>query len=242
MNYDNPELQDRLAAEYVLGTLRGRARRRFESLLASRPALRQAVGDWEARLLPLAASLAPEEPPPRVWQRIERQLFRAESAEQAGQGGGWFGRLWASAGVWRTVAAGSVIVALLLGYSALRMQPPLPGAAQIALLQDDKGQPAVLMQFSPGAAGADTVEVSLTPLQRPAAQSTHSHELWAIAPGGVPRSLGLLPPAIGGRMKVPVALLASADLTLAVSVEPVGGSPTGGPTGPVILQGKLRTY
>ena len=32
MNYEQAELLDRLAAEYVLGTLRGAARRRFARL------------------------------------------------------------------------------------------------------------------------------------------------------------------------------------------------------------------
>ena len=41
MNYTRPELADRLASEYVLGTLQGRARRRFEALLPAHPALQQ---------------------------------------------------------------------------------------------------------------------------------------------------------------------------------------------------------
>ncbi|MBC7991924.1 MAG: hypothetical protein H7Z15_01600, partial [Rhizobacter sp.] len=71
MDYSRPELVDRLAAAYVAGTLRGAARRRFVSLMRSHPGLRSAVQAWEARLMPLTASLAPVPPPPRVWQRIE---------------------------------------------------------------------------------------------------------------------------------------------------------------------------
>jgi anti-sigma-K factor RskA len=54
--YANPELRDRLAAEFVLGTLRGRARARFQSLMRYDPALREAVAFWEARLTPLATA------------------------------------------------------------------------------------------------------------------------------------------------------------------------------------------
>ncbi len=52
--YKNPELRDRLAAEYVLGTLTWRARSRFQSLMRYDRDLRQTVADWEARLVPLA--------------------------------------------------------------------------------------------------------------------------------------------------------------------------------------------
>ena len=67
-SYKNPQLRDKLAAEYVLGTLRGRARARFESLLRYDPALRRTVADWEARVTPLAAAASEITPPPRVWR------------------------------------------------------------------------------------------------------------------------------------------------------------------------------
>ena len=53
MNLLHAELADRLAAEYVLGTLTGGARRRFDALLPAHPALRRAVAGWETRLLPI---------------------------------------------------------------------------------------------------------------------------------------------------------------------------------------------
>ena len=74
MNLDRPELAERLAAEYVAGTLRGPARRRLEALLPGHPVLRQAVQDWQDRLLPLTAALDEVAPPERVWRRIEARL------------------------------------------------------------------------------------------------------------------------------------------------------------------------
>ena len=49
MNILHAELADRLAAEYVLGTLNGGARRRFDALLPAHPVLRDAVAGWEKR-------------------------------------------------------------------------------------------------------------------------------------------------------------------------------------------------
>ena len=66
MNYDRPELIDRLAAQYVLGSLRGAARDRFERLIAQHPDIAQRVGLWERRLAPVAYGLAPVAAPAAV--------------------------------------------------------------------------------------------------------------------------------------------------------------------------------
>jgi len=63
--YNNPQLREKLAAEYVIGTLRGRARARFQALLRYDPGLRAIVVEWEARLSPLAAAAAGIAPPAR---------------------------------------------------------------------------------------------------------------------------------------------------------------------------------
>ncbi|HSI58836.1 MAG TPA: hypothetical protein VLA16_14855, partial [Ideonella sp.] len=78
MDYGRNPLADRLAAEYVLGTLRGRARHRFETLLPAHPALRWAVARWQDMLLPLAASVKPVEPSAAVWTGIEARLFATQ--------------------------------------------------------------------------------------------------------------------------------------------------------------------
>ena len=73
MKSANRELLDRLAAEYVLGTLRYRARRRFERWLLS-PQVGAIVKAWEDRLAGLEPQLAPVTPPAVVWQGIEDRL------------------------------------------------------------------------------------------------------------------------------------------------------------------------
>ncbi len=77
MRYRQAELQERLAGEYVLGTLHGRARQRFEHLLAEIPELADRVAAWQARLEPLDEELAPVTPPAEVWDGIEARLGAA---------------------------------------------------------------------------------------------------------------------------------------------------------------------
>jgi len=63
MRYRNtPELQARLAAEYVPGTLRGRTRERFRGWMREDAALRRVVSEWAARLAPMTEAVAPVGP------------------------------------------------------------------------------------------------------------------------------------------------------------------------------------
>ncbi len=65
-------------------------------------------------------------------------------------------------------------------------------------------------------------------------------ELWAIAPGAKqPRSLGVIPPDGELRLGVLPPEL-SEGATLAISIEPLGGSPTQQPTGPVVFVGAVK--
>ena len=62
-------------------------------------------------------------------------------------------------------------------------------------------------------------------------------ELWAIGADGVPRALGLLARDGAGRVRVPAGV--TEGVTLAISIEPLGGSPKATPTGPVVATGTL---
>ena len=81
MKSANRELVDRLAAEYVLGTLRGRARRRFERWFVS-PQVGALVSAWEQRLAGLEPRLDPVTPPSTVWTAIENRLEFSKTHRQ----------------------------------------------------------------------------------------------------------------------------------------------------------------
>jgi quercetin dioxygenase-like cupin family protein len=90
MRYDNPELRDMLASEYVLGTLTGAARRRFERLVRDDTDLAGVVQEWERRLNLLNAELAPIMPPAglksAIEQRIGQGTFRDGFSIRANEG------------------------------------------------------------------------------------------------------------------------------------------------------------
>ena len=67
----HPELLDKLAASYAVGTLRGGARRRFESLAREQAPVRAAALIWQARIGSVAELQTPIAPNPVVWTRIK---------------------------------------------------------------------------------------------------------------------------------------------------------------------------
>ena len=118
MDYSRPELTDRLAAEYVLGTLRGPARRRLQSLLPAHPALRGAVDAWQRRLLPMAAQVMPVQPDAKVWLALQSRLFGdARGRDSAPAAPGW----WQGLALWRGLTG--TALAAVLGMAVLLGQP-----------------------------------------------------------------------------------------------------------------------
>jgi anti-sigma-K factor RskA len=233
MDYAKPELADALAAQYVTGTLRGRARRRFEALLGAHAALCTAVRRWQDRLMPLTTVLAPQTPPLRVWQGVERTLWPQLTAAAAPP---WWQRL----GFWRGASGAAGVAALAL--AVLLAMPPVQAPPIVVVLQGtgDAAQPPGSFVASFSADGRALVTRPLTPV---AMQNDRVLELWAVPPQGAPRSLGLISTngvTVIARDKLPQRVLDAANTSaLAVSVEPAGGSPTGAPTGPVVFAGKL---
>jgi anti-sigma-K factor RskA len=222
MQYPTRELADRLAAEYVLGTLRGAARSRFERWLVSGDAshqamLQTAVRRWEDRLVQLADDVTPVQPSPRVWRAIEQRT--------TSRGAHTTWRAWA-------LAASVAIVALATWLWSVR-EPAVAWqpAAQLA----DAARPADLWRVDVDALGERLRLQAVAPY--PATERI-AHELWALpSNGGAPVSLGLLPQRGELVRELTAAQRAAlaAAAQFAVSREPAGGSPTGAPTGPVLV-------
>ncbi len=232
MDYSQPQLVDRLAAEYALGTLRGGARRRFESLLSAHPGLRAAARDWSDRLMPLSIALEPVQPSGEVWRRVSERIG-GDGLSTAGHGKPGRGA-WASLGFWRALSAFASIAAI--GMAVLLANPPaLAPPIVVVLAPTEAGGNAgagIVASIS-----GDRATLVTKPIVAVAARADRSLELWAVPTTGAPRSLGVLP--VGdGTVALRRDVLAGSD-TLAVTVEPVGGSPTGKPTGPIVYAGKF---
>lgn len=227
MNHrDHPALCDLLAAEYVLGTLKGGARRRFDGWLHGDAALRRTVAAWQERLVPLAEFAPPQSPGAHVWRGIERRLD-LEAPPQWWQF--WRGDPLAS---WRMLAGASTAVAVALAV-ALAVRQPAPRVDSFAALTDERARAALLVTADRRNRVIAIRTVGGTPVP-----DDRTLQLWAITRAGTPRSLGILDARGTATIALSDRALGGDVAMLAVSLEPKGGSPNpNAPTGPVLYKG-----
>lgn len=230
----NDNLREKLASEYVLGTLRGGARRRFEQWLRDDAALGRSVAEWQDRLHPMAEFAPPAQPSPQVWQAIEKELNLQAAGGKRSRRSFWLGlrddlKFWRGLGMVSTALATILMTVLLTRLP----EPGMPTPSYVATLSDNKAQPVAVIT---GDARRRQLTVKVVTQQAVAADK--SLELWAIPKEGAPRSLGLI--AADGSVTLPLPENATPQSApvLAISLEPKGGSPNpDGPTGPVLYKG-----
>jgi anti-sigma-K factor RskA len=226
------DLAHALAAEYVLGTLRGRARGRFEAMMRADPVLADLVQRWEGWMTPLAQRVPPVDPPARVWQAIASRIapVRAASAPAAGDS------FWSSIAFWRPfglIAGGAA--AMLTAFVLYISTGPRGEPMFVAVLTSSSSVPmGVVSMHSPNLLRVRMVK----PWKVPAGKSL---ELWVMPMQGAPRSLGLVRNEAGDTMMRirPSDPRVQGAKALAISLEPEGGSPTQQPTGPMLCSGMI---
>ncbi len=221
---------DMLAAEYALGTLPAGERAATAMRARDDVALAAAIEAWERRLGPLAETVAPRDAPAGVWKKIEARI--------AADGDGNVVNMERRLRRWRTAAitASALAASLILFVGVREFAQPKADRTLVAVLQKDPQSPAFLVSVDLDKRQLTIRAVAAKP------EPGKSYELWLVHDDlKTPRSLGLV-----GAQPVTVSPTLAAyapnvieDATLAVSLEPPGGSPTGAPTGPVLWSGKL---
>lgn len=223
-------------AEYVLGTLDATERRELERAMLTDPSLGAEVRRWEDWLAGLNEVIPEVAPSAETWTHIARRLKPEATPAPADvtDFAAFRATLRRSRARWRTATLvfGSLAAGLALFIATERLQPRAP--SYLAVVNRGGDLPALIVHVD---MASDTVSVRSVGAETPANRVL---ELWYIAAGQAPRSVGLL-----DRPETRAALPAiarsgdPAGATFAVSVEPVGGSTTGAPTGPVVYSGKL---
>ena len=238
----HPELLDRLAAEYALGTMHGGARRRFQALMRQHVIVTQAVARWDERLTPMSAQL-PEMPPgDAMWSRIEQRAFGSSGStapsppalqrsvappERRAAAPTWWQRLFAP------LPAGALAFGLMLGVAAPTVfqllqtegyDAQLPESYVGVLATADGRQGLIVSSLRRGRA------LDLKVIQAVPVPAGSVAVLWTLDAQGRPQAVGPLPPLPAGGF-VSVALPRVADelfaraVELAVTVEPAGSLP-----------------
>jgi anti-sigma-K factor RskA len=238
----NQRLQHQLAAEFVLGTLRGGARRRFNTWLQTDPHLQQIVREWQAHLMPMMEFSTPKVPQVQVWHNIEKQLkLGAQRGQKA------FFQFLHELQFWRGLSMVASAALILMAVFVFKPQDSsLPAEMYVATLSDDKAQPIAVISSD-----SKRRQVLLRFVNRPQVASNQSLELWSISKEGKIRSLGLVDQAANAanttgevlRINLPEGVANDTPQLLAISLEPKGGSGNPEkPSGPILFKGSwLKT-
>jgi anti-sigma-K factor RskA len=228
-----PEGDDIVAAEYVLGVLPADERMQVARRIDLEAAFARLVDRWEVYFAPMAAAYQPVEAPAGVKPAVDTRLFPAGAAGPREAGSG----LLSSLGFWRALAA-AAIAAFAVYVAVPIVIPPVqvPQARLVASLAAEGSDVHYLVIYDPSAG-----DVALSHVSGDRAAG-RDFELWMIEGQNAPVSMGVIP--VGATIRLAVSpdnkARLDAGAVLAVSSEPTGGSPTGQPTGPVVAAGDLR--
>jgi len=228
-------------AEYVLGVLDADARAAVAQEIQTTDEAAAAVALWQRRLMPLTDEIAPIQPAAYVWARIQDDLQLnvsiATARPQPRPG------LWNSLPLWHWLGLGaSALAVALLVVVALPRHETAPAVAtasagyMVSTIKQDNGIPGWTATMD-----LDRARMVIVPAAPAPLASGHAPELWLIPQGGKPIAVAMIVADAPTTITLDPSLLAKLGPTalLAVSVEPVGGSPTGQPTGAVIAKGAI---
>jgi anti-sigma-K factor RskA len=237
---DKPQDWDRsrdeiISGEYVLGVLSEDDRRRVEARIASDPKFANQVRRWQTNLADFNDEYRESRPSPEIYNKLETRLFGVENRNPAG---GMLGAIWGSVYLWRGLTALALVVAVGIGVAdRISLGHPEPESQPLVAELTGMDSPISLIASYDFSTGRLTVTPAALKQETP-----KSLEVWLIEDGKAPQSLGVLPDNGKGDIGVTPSMrkFIGAGKTIAISVEPFGGSTEGKPTGPVIALGKTR--
>lgn len=224
---------DIIASEYVLGLLSFEDRQQVEKRLIGDAAFAQLILRWQDHFSGLNSAYEPVAPAPEILARIENRLFGSPPQEAKLSSG-----FWGSVVFWRSMTAlTSALAAGAAAVAVIAISPaPSTHMSHMAELSSPNDPMAVRVDYD-----ETTGKIIVTPTAAADPQQK-SLELWLINADGKPSSLGIIDPGTNAEMIIPPEMRGTLrnGMTLAVSLEPYGGSPTGTPTGPVLASGTTR--
>ena len=222
------------ASRYVLGDMDEAERAALESAMANDAELMTAVTRLTAQMQALDDTAGSLPVPDGLWQRIEAQL-ESDSSVNTASAAGSAQRRRTALPPWAALAA-SVVVAAGLGFAAGNLAMPAPKPLVIAvLINEGAATPGAIVE-----AFADN-SVRIVPLEAFDVPEGRILEVWTLPDADTgPVSLGRFsdPESIrlaGANLPAP-----KAGQLYEITLEPAPGSPTGRPTGPILVKGFAR--
>lgn len=215
-----------MAAEYALGLLTPGEAVAFDDVMSFDPEMRAHYATWAESFATLADDIEPVDPPVALEAKIMGDLFGAPEKKPS-----FLSRFGSVGPVFAGLTAAVIVLAILSQTSFLDDTGP----TYVAEIAADDASLVVQARFDPAEGALYMIREAGTPL------AGRSQELWLIVGENAPISLGVWPDGQAeATLEIPEAL--NAQMTsgvLAITDEPLGGSPTGGPTGDLLGAGPV---
>ncbi len=208
-----------LAAEYALSLLEDQEAEDAAARVRDDTGFAAEVVAWQRNLSALTDALDPVQPSAAARRALMARVFGRKPASAL---------RWLRPPMWIGLGVAALVAVALFVYTPGPLQPT--GPVYTAQLTPEQRSFVLTATLQPDSGLLNLVRSSTS--APPAGRVT---ELWAIAPDAAPVSLGVVPLEGEWQVTLPENLRAvAASLTLALSDEPTGGSPTGAPTGAVL--------
>lgn len=192
------------------------------------------VARWNEDLARLADEVAPVRPSEALWVRIAAGAFGVAAANDNGRVAFW--RRWAI-GSTGLLAASVAALAVMVAQPAPVPAPAAPqgGVTRVATLTLENGAAAVTLAYD-----AATGHLFLAPTDVMEGDPRVPH-LWLVKPDGGVQLVGAFHPTQPAthNLDPTLASVAGQAISVAVSMEEPGHTPSAQPDGPVVAQGEI---
>ncbi len=235
--YQNPELFEQLAIEYAVGSMQGRARKRFEALMETHFYLRAVVDAYESKFAALVELLPSSQPSNQVWKNIDAHIQISTATTTQKEKTSW----------WQTnffkqsfgMAAMAVVVSAVLLLNPMTITPEATATSYSAVLESNSSEAMAVTKIQ-----KSDMTLSVDIMKKVSIADDMELTLWCHPKsGGMPMKMGTI--SKSGKTNIKISDAEWQEMkdigSLAISVEHKGNNAAMKPTGKILLQGLLST-
>jgi len=233
--YQNPEIFEQLAIEYAVGSMQGRARKRFEALMDTHFYLRAVVDAYENKFASLVELLPDAKPSNKVWKNIENHIKSSQPQEERSP---WWQTSFFKQGF--GIAAMAVVVSAVLLLNPMTLTPTATATSSYsAVLESNSNVPMAVTKIQ-----KSNMKLSVDIMKEVYVPDNMELTLWCHPKGGgMPMKMGIISKA--GKTEIKISKKEWQEMKdvglLAISIEHKGDTSIREPSGKVLLKGQLNT-
>jgi len=236
--YQNPELFEQLAIEYAVGSMQGRARKRFEALMDTHFYLRAVVDAYENKFAHLVELLPDAQPSNKVWNNIEAHIQASSNTDEKAVKTPWWKTSFFKQGF--GLAAMALIVSAVLLFNPMTITPTATATVYSAVLETtDSNEPVAITKIR-----KSDMKLMVDIMKPLDINDNMELTLWCHPKnGGMPMKMGTI--SKNGKTEIKISKKEWQNMKdvgeLAISIEPKGNHTIREPSGKVLLKGKLQS-